>query len=84
VDVHRPGAVGGSFRIGANGLDFEDLQNSYLPTFGLHSVWTAGHLGYLSNSATRGDFHAKEMRLAEKFPLEGSVFTAYWSRTQGA
>lgn len=80
VDVHRPGALPGTFRIGLNGFDTDDLGKIYLPDFRLLWTGSSGHLGYADASVFPPEWQRIEATLAAKQPLAGSVFTAYWSR----
>jgi hypothetical protein len=80
VDVHRPGSLPGTFRIGLNGFDTDDLGKTYLPDFRLLWTGSSGHLGYADASVFPPKWQGIEARLACEHPLAGSVFTAYWSR----
>jgi SAM-dependent methyltransferase len=81
VDVHRPEAIPGEFRIGLNGFDFDELSRFYLPGFRLESVATSGHLGYASSGILDPEWRKKENLLATEHPLAGCVFTGYWHRS---
>jgi SAM-dependent methyltransferase len=80
VDIHRPEAVPGTFRIGLNGFDFDELSQFYLSDFRLEWVATSGHLGYDTASALTPQWRRKAITLAADQPLAGCVFTAYWKR----
>ena len=84
VDIHRPEAVPGDFRIGLNGFDHEDLRQTYLPGFRLIWAGSSGHLGYTSSSSLPLTWQRKEETLAASRPLNGCVFTAYWSQDAAA
>ncbi len=83
VDVHRPEAVPGKFRIGLNGFDMDEIARTHLP--GFRSVWTAtsDHLGYHARHSLSQQWQRKEAALAAEYPLDGSVVTAYWRREAG-
>ena len=78
VDIHRPEAVPGDFRIGLNGFDPEDLRQTYLPGFRLIWAGSSGHLGYTCSSSLPLTWRRKEELLAASRPMCGCVFTAYW------
>jgi SAM-dependent methyltransferase len=80
VDIHRPEAVPGSFRIGLNGFDFDELSQLYLSDFRLEWVATSGHLGYDASSTFTPKWRSRAKALAAEQPLAGCVFTAYWKR----
>jgi len=80
VDVHRPTASPGTFRIGLNGFDMDDLGQTYLPDFRLLWAGSSGQLGYADTSLFPPKWRRIEAKLAAEQPLAGSVFTAYWSR----
>jgi SAM-dependent methyltransferase len=80
VDVHRPEAIPGPFRIGFDGFDLEELTRSYLPGFSLFWAGTSAHLGYISPSSLSPEWLRREASLAEKQPLAGSVLNAYWRK----
>jgi SAM-dependent methyltransferase len=78
VDVHRPEAIPGQFRIGFDGFDLQELTRSYLPGFSLFWAGTSAHLGYISSSSLSPEWLRREASLAENEPLAGSVLNAYW------
>jgi predicted TPR repeat methyltransferase len=80
VDVHRPEAIGGDFRIGFNGFDVQNLSEAYLQGFRLVFAETSEHLGYVPRHSLSGEWKAKEESLSLAYPLDGSVFTIYWTR----
>lgn len=80
VDIHRPEAVPGNFRIGLNGFDVDELSRTYLPDFHLEWVATTGHLGYFSANNLTPAWRRRQSLLEAMHPLAGSVFTAYWHR----
>ena len=80
VDVHRPEADPGGFKIGSNGFDIREMQQNYLKEFRLAHTWSSAHLGYLSSGELTEQWRQTERRLAEKYPLDGCVFTSYWTR----
>jgi len=84
VDIHRPEAVPGDFRIGLNGFDPQHLTQTYLPGFRLIWAGSSGHLGYASSSSLPPKWRHKEEALATSRPLAGCVFTAYWSQDTAA
>jgi len=84
VDIHRPEAVPGDFRIGLNGFDHENLRQTYLPGFRLIWAGSSGHLGYTCSSSLPPKWRRKEETLAASRPLNGCVFTAYWSQDAAA
>jgi SAM-dependent methyltransferase len=78
VDVHRPEAIPGDFRIGLNGFDADNLGSAYLPGFKLAWSASADHLGYNPRNMLSSRWQAKETELAREYPKDGSVFTAFW------
>ena len=80
VDIHRPESVPGTFCIGLNGFDFEELSRIYLPDFHLDWIGTTGHLGYDTSLSATPKWKRKAMALAEEDALAGCVFTGYWKR----
>ena len=84
VDIHRPEAVPGTFRIGLNGFDPQDLTQTYLPGFRLIWVGSSDHLGYASSASLSPKWQRREQTLAASRPLAGCVFTAYWSQDPAA
>ena len=80
VDIHRPESVPGTFCIGLNGFDFEELSRTYLADFHLEWIGTAGHLGYDASLSAKPKWKRRAMALAEEHPLAGCVFTGYWKR----
>lgn len=81
VDIHRPEATPGGFRIGFDGFDIEKLSRAYLPGFALAWIKTSAHLGYGSATSLSDEWSRREAELAEAFPLAGSVLNAWWRRT---
>jgi len=81
VDIHRPEATPGGFRIGFDGFDHEELTRTYLPGFALTWIKTSAHLGYASATSLSDEWSRREVELAEAFPLAGSVLNACWRRT---
>jgi SAM-dependent methyltransferase len=77
VDVHRPEATPGDFRIGCDGFDMDEIIPTYLP--GFRSSWTAtcNHLGYYSHESLSSGWRQREAALAGQHPQDGSVVTAY-------
>jgi len=82
VDVHRPEAFPGDFRIGLNGFDADDLGRTYLPGFQLVWSGSADHLGYNPRHMLSEKWQAKETELAREYPHDGSVFTAFWRQEE--
>jgi predicted TPR repeat methyltransferase len=80
VDIHRPEATPGNFRIGLDGFDFDEISHAYLPGFSLKYVATTGHLGYISSASLPAAWQDVESQLEKQEPLCGSVFTAHWRR----
>ena len=81
VDVHRPEAVRGTFRIGHDGFDLDEWTQTMLVGFGLVWAGSTGQLGYISSSSLSQKWKRKEAELAARHPLAGSVFSAFWSRS---
>jgi SAM-dependent methyltransferase len=84
VDVHRPEANPGDFRIGFNGFDPDELRRAYLPGFRQAWIGTADHLGYNPIHLLSEDWQRTEKLLAGRHPLDGCVFTGYWTRQGNA
>jgi SAM-dependent methyltransferase len=80
VDVHRPEANPGNFRIGLNGLDVEAIGSEYLSDFGLTWSASAGYSGYVPEQALDAKWRRRQDALATKYPHDGTVWSAYWSR----
>jgi SAM-dependent methyltransferase len=80
VDIHRPESVPGTFCIGQNGFDFDELSRIHLPDFRLQWVATTDHLGYVAPTSLTAKWQRMAMALAEDDALAGCVFTGYWSR----
>ena len=80
VDIHRPESVPGTFCIGLNGFDFDELSRVHLPDFHLEWVGTTGHLGYDTSTSVTPKWQRKAIALAEEDALAGCVFTGYWKR----
>ena len=83
VDVHVPDAFPGDFKIGLDGFDWEALQKEFLPKFELGSVGTSGYLG---ETCTPADLPKRwqqiNQHLAQKYPLDGSNFSAFWHKRE--
>lgn len=80
VDIHRPEAAPGQFRIGREGFDFRLWEQAYLADFRRVWIATAGHLGYMPVGSLSQEWQDAEKKLAVQEPLSGSVFTALWAR----
>jgi SAM-dependent methyltransferase len=78
IDVHRPEAVPGKFRIGLEGFDMDEVRRTYLP--GFRAIWTATceHLGYTPRRSLSPQWQRKEAELAAEHPWDGSLVTTYW------
>ena len=80
VDIHRPESVPGTFCIGLNGFDFDEISRVHLPDFHLEWVGTTGYLGYDTSTSVTPKWQRKAKALAEQDALAGCVFTGYWKR----
>ena len=78
VDIHRPAAVHGDFKIGLDGLDLEALVPTHLPGAQLRWAASTGHLGYTDTSRLPGHWRRREQELRRLYPLSGCLFTGYW------
>lgn len=84
VDVHIPDGFQGGFKIGFDGFDWQQLQSEFLQDFGLVWVSTSGYLGDThDHAALPRQWSEAEVRLAKKYPLDGSNFSAFWQRVDG-
>jgi cyclopropane fatty-acyl-phospholipid synthase-like methyltransferase len=81
VDIHVPDATPGEFKIGYDGFEWEQLQIECLQGFEL--AWV-GTVGYMGETCSPEDLPQRwreiNDRLAAKYPLDGSNFSAYWRK----
>lgn len=79
VDVHVPDWFGGNFKIGFDGFDLDQLRSEFLRGFKLAWVGTSGYLGETCSASDLPERWQKvDRQLAEKYPLDGSNFSAFW------
>jgi SAM-dependent methyltransferase len=84
VDVHVPNGADEEFKIGLDGFDWEELQRGLLSSFQLAWVESSGYMGETcSPSALPRRWREINDRLAAKYPLDGSNFSAFWRRRAG-
>jgi 2-polyprenyl-3-methyl-5-hydroxy-6-metoxy-1,4-benzoquinol methylase len=80
VDIHVPVDTAGTFNIGYEGFDCQELHRDYLTEFQQIAFHTSGYLGHY-NPARHGDHWQREnQRLAQKYPNDGSVFSTAWQK----
>ena len=80
VDPHFPADGSAEFRIGCDGFDWDDLHCHLFPDFQLAWTGTSGHLGVIDRTRLDAKWLAEERRLSERYPLDGSGFSAVWIR----
>jgi SAM-dependent methyltransferase len=80
VDIHRPPAIAGDFKIGLDGFVLDTLVPSYIPDLRLLWCATSGHLGYNDVASLPKSWQRREQELRRAYPLAGSVVTGYWRR----
>lgn len=62
------------------GLNWAHIERAYLPEFEVRRVVTCGHLGRSAPARLPDAWKREEEQLRERFPLDGSMFTAWWAR----
>lgn len=83
VDIHVPDATPGDFKIGFDGFNWEQLRREYLRGFELKWVGTTGYMGETCSPADLPQrWQRINDRLAIKYPLDGSNFTACWVKAE--
>lgn len=81
VDVHVPNGADEEFKIGLDGFDWEVLQRDLLSNFELRFVESCGYLGETCSPVMMSRrWRSINDRLAARYPLDGSNFSAFWRR----
>ena len=80
VDIHVPVNSEGAFTIGLEGFDCHELQTDYLANFERISFLTSGYLGHSNPAKQSKSWQRENARLAEKYPHDGSIFSAVWKK----
>lgn len=62
------------------GLSWAHLGRAYLPDFEVRRIVTCGHLGRSAPVHLPEHWRRTEDQLRKLFPLDGSMFTVWWSR----
>lgn len=83
VDVHVPPIHTGSFMLGSQGLDLDELESQYLKDLSLLKFRTYGFLGTEYEKAAPSAWQARARLLACRYPGEGAQFCALWRKPLG-
>lgn len=78
-DPHMPDATSPGFRLGSNGLDWEDLQPVIRP-LQLECTRTSGYLGQENLDRIDKNWRDVDRRMAALYPLDGCSFGALWRK----
>jgi hypothetical protein len=80
VDPHVHDEYPGTYRLGSDGLDWDELAGGPLSELRLESVRTSGYI--MRDNPVRVPERWRELNeeLARRFPLDGCSFTALWRR----
>jgi SAM-dependent methyltransferase len=80
ADIHRRGETDHEFKIGWDGLDWDQLRQSGLESFRV--VWrrTYDHLGYVDPKGLTRRWRLREAELRKQYPDDGTAFCAVWKK----
>ena len=81
ADPHFPDELPGVCRMGSDGLDWEHELPAWLPGFTPAWVGTARHLGKANPRSLPLRWQETASALAARYPLDGSVFSAFFHGT---
>ena len=81
ADPHFPDELPGICRMGSDGLDWERSLPAWLPGFTPAWVGTARHLGKANPQSLPLRWQEAAKALAARYPLDGSVFSAFFHNT---
>lgn len=81
VDVHVPTRSPGDFRIGHEGFDPDRVAEEGLAGCELLGYFTSGYLGHANPARQSSAWQAKNAALAERYPHDGSIFSAVFRKT---
>ncbi len=82
VDVHVPDDLPGNFKIGWDGFDWKELQASFLPNYDLVCLGTSGYMGNSNPADLPSRWQKINAGLAQRYPLDGSIFSAFWRKRE--
>jgi SAM-dependent methyltransferase len=79
TDPHGPDLSSYGFRLGSNGLDWQDLEEILAP-LSLAWIRTSGYLGRDNPRDVKGKWGDLDRRMASLYPLDGCSFSALWRK----
>lgn len=80
VDIHVPAIHSGSFTIGYEGFDVDDLKSRCLPGFVIRKFHSYGFLGPYFVGGLSPHWRRLTKQLAAKYPDDGAQFCTLWQK----
>lgn len=80
VDPHVRDIVPGTYRLGSDGLDWDDLAAGPMPGWKPAAVMTSGYVMRDNPARVPERWREFDQELAERHPHDGRSFTALWRR----